>query len=323
METKVDFQNEEKTFKLEKGKIFAISALLRMDFAFGRIVINRDVDKRQVSKKIASILKCRGIITPFLVVPASVCIESDIKIEDDNGNHITKKTSNLDRILIIIDGQHRKTALEELNAKRRKKNEAEYEGYCYLPLIDDYDVVTLLREANIATLPWGGIDWLTQLLSLAKDKDISTDKLEWVKDKAKDGSDSAAWSWVNGGKSNSKTTCIKASQDEERLKELADTTSFEDDRKLYEAAGKVFTGNSAKVLGWKVLPEWVFRKLDCLVKKDFKRSEAVKVLERFWENIGKDDVQKIAETKKTQTQSKDNQIIIRLEKLFTDYEKNL
>lgn len=323
MKTNVDFQNEEKTFKLEKGKIFAISVLLRMNFAFGRIVINRDVDKRQVSKKIASILKCRGIITPFLVVPASVCIESDIKIEDDNGNHITKKTSNLDRILIIIDGQHRKTALEELNAKRRKKNEPEYEGYCYLPLIDDYDVVTLLREANIATSPWGGIDWLTQLLSLAKDKDISTDKLEWVKDKAKDGSDSAAWSWVNGGKSNSKTTCIKASQDEERLKELADTTSFEDDRKLYEAAGKVFTGNSAKVLGWKVLPEWVFRKLDCLVKKDFKRSEAVKVLERFLENIGKDDVQKIAETKKTQTQSKDNQIIIRLEKLFTDYEKNL
>lgn len=319
----MDLLKEEKTFKLEKGKIFAISLLLGMGYVFGRIVINRDIDKRQVSKKIASIQKCGGIIVPLLVVPASVCIENGIEIVDDKGNPITKDTPNLDKILIIIDGQHRKTALEVLNEKRRKKSEAEYEGYCYLPLIDNYDVVTLFREANIATAPWGGIDWLTQLLSLAKDKDISTDKLEWVKDKARCGSDSAAWSWVNDGKTNSKATCIKASQNEDKLKELADTTSFEDDKKLYEAAGKVFTGNNAKVLGWKVLPEWVYRKLDYLVKKDRIRSEAVKILEKFLEGIGKDDVQEIAEMKKTQTQSKDNQITIKLDKLFAAYGKYL
>lgn len=316
----MDLPKEEKTFRLEKGKIFAISFLLGMGYVFGRIVINRDIDKRQVSKKIASIQKCGGIIAPFLVVPASVCIENGIEIVDDKGNPITKDTPNLDKILITIDGQHRKTALEVLNEKRRKKSEAEYEGYCYLPLIDNYDVVTLLREANIATAPWGGIDWLTQLLSLAKDKDISTNKLEWVKDKARCGSDSAAWSWVNDGKTNSKAICIKASQSEDKLKELADTTSFEDDKKLYEAAGKVFTGNNAKVLGWKVLPEWVYRKIDYLVKKDMKRSEAVKILEKFLESIGKADVQEIAGMKKTQTQSKDNQITIKLDKLFAAYE---
>lgn len=314
---------EEKTFKLEKGKIFAISVLLKMGYVFGRIVINRDIDKKQVYKKIVSIQKCGGVIAPFLVVPASVCIENDIEIVDDKGTTITIDTPNLDKILIIIDGQHRKIALEVLNEKIRKKGEAEYEGYCNLPLIDDYDVITLLREANIAITPWRGIDWLTQLLSLAKDKNISTNKLEWVKDKAKYGSDSAAWSWVNDGKSNSKATCIKASQSEDKLKELADTTSFEDDKKLYEAARNVFTGNNAKVLGWKVLPEWVYRKLDYLVKKDTKRSEAIKVVEKFLESIGEADVQEIAGMKKTQTQSKDNQIAIKLEKLFADYEKGL
>lgn len=319
--SEVDLLKEEKTFRLEKEKIYAISFLQGMGYVFGRIVINRDIDKRQVSKKIASIQKCGGIIAPLLVVPAFVCIEKGIEIVDDKGNTITKDAPNLNKILIIIEGQHRKTALEVLNEKRRKTGEAEYEGYCHLPLIDNYDVVTLLREANIATAPWGGIDWLTQLLSLAKDKDISTDKLEWVKDKARYGSDSAAWSWVNDGKTNSKATCIKASQNEDKLKELADTTSFEDDKKLYEAAQKVFIGNFAKVLGWKVLPEWVFRKLECLVKKDIKRSEAVKVLENFLVSIGEVDAQEIAGMKKSQTQSKDNQITIKLEKLFADYEK--
>lgn len=309
--------------KLEKGVIISISILLKMGYIFGRIKINRDIDNKQVKKKITSIKKCGGIICPFLVVPASICIENDIEIVDDNGNSITKDTPNLYKILIIIDGQHRKKALELLNEKRRKKEETEFEGYCYLPLIDNYNVVTLLREANIATTPWGGTDWLTQLLALAKDNGISTDKLEWVKDKAKYGSDSAAWSWVNNGRTNSKATCIKASVNNDKLEELADTTSFEDDKKLYEAAKKVFTGSYAKVLGWKVLPEWVYKKLDNLVKKDIKRSEAVKILEFFLENIGTDDIQEIAGMKKTQTQSKDNQITIKLEKLFADYEKNL
>lgn len=315
--------NNEKQVELMNAQIYAISVLLKAKYSFGRIKINRDIDKKQVSKKIASIKKCGGIITPFLVVPASVCIENNIEIEDDLGNTITKDTPDLDKILIVIDGQHRKTALEILNEKRRKKGEVEYDGYCYLPLIDGCDVVTLLREANIATSPWGGLDWVTQLLSLAKDRGIATDKLEWVKEKARYGSDSAAWSWVNNGKTNSKASCIKASQNEDKLEELADITSFEDDKKLYEAAGKVFTGIFSKVLGWKVLPEWVYKKLDYLVKKDMKRSEAITVLETFLKNIGTNDVQELARMKKTQTQSKDNQITIKLEKLFADYEKNL
>lgn len=72
-----------------------------------------------------------------------------------------------------------------------------------------------------------------------------------------------------------------------------------------------------------MLPEWVYRKLDYLVKKDKIRSEAVKILEKFLEGIGKDDVQEIAGMKKTQTQSKDNQITIKLDNLFNAYEKNL
>lgn len=304
--------------KLTWKMIYPLSVLLGMGYIFGRIKINRDIDVKQVKKKIASILACKGIISPFLVVPAIVCLKAGLELEDESGKPITVDTPNLDLILIVIDGQHRMEALKQLNKKLRKESKPEHEGYVYLPLISEYDVPTLLREANSATNPWDGMDWLTQLLATAQEKGISTEKLEWVKEKAKTGSDSAAWSWVNGGKTNSKTTCIKASTDEQKLEELADTTSFEEDKRLYEAAAKSFEGNSAKVLGWKVLPEWIYKQLDSLIKRDMKRSEAMNLLVAFLEGIGATNAQEISQMKKSASQSKDNMIIAKLNELFAD-----
>ena len=305
--------------KLTRGMIFALTVAAGMGYTFGRIKINRDIDAKQVKKKIASILACKGIISPFLVVPAIVCLKAGLELEDENGNPITEDTPNLDLILIVIDGQHRMEALRQLNKKLKKEGKTEYEGYVYLPLISEYDVPTLLREANSATNPWDGMDWVTQLLATAKEKGISTEKLEWVKEKAKTGSDSAAWSWVNGGKTNSKTVCIKASTNDQKLEELADTTSFKEDKRLYEAAAKSFEGNSAKVLGWKVLPEWIYKQLDSLIKRDMKRSEAMNLLVAFLEDIGATNAQEISQMKKSTSQSKDNMITAKLNELFADF----
>lgn len=156
--------------KLTKGMICTIFGLLETGYTFGRIKINRDIDAKQVKKKIASILACKGIISPFLVVPAIVCLKAGLELEDENGNPITEDTPNLDLILIVIDGQHRMEALRQLNKKLKKEGKTEYEGYVYLPLISEYDVPTLLREANSATNPWDGMDWVTQLLATAKEK---------------------------------------------------------------------------------------------------------------------------------------------------------
>ncbi len=158
--------------KLTWEMIYSLSVLLGMGYTFGRIKINRDIDAKQVKKKIASILACKGIISPFLVVPAIVCLKAGLELEDENGNPITEDTPNLDLILIVIDGQHRMEALRQLNKKLKKEGKTEYEGYVYLPLISEYDVPTLLREANSATNPWDGMDWVTQLLATAKEKKV-------------------------------------------------------------------------------------------------------------------------------------------------------
>lgn len=305
--------------KLDKGQIFSVLVLLGMNYNFGRIKINRDIDIKQVNKKIQSIDTCGGIISPFLAVPAEDCLNAGLELESFDGHTITKDTPNLEYVLIILDGQHRFTALKQLNKRRLKSGKPEYDGYCYLPLIDNYDVPTLLREANSATNPWDGMDWVTQLLVTAQNKRVSTDKLEWIKEKAKSGSDSAAWAWVNEGKTTSKAMCINASKDESKLKNLADITSFEEDKKLYEAASKSFKDDANKVLGWKVLPEWVFDKINRLVKEDVKRSEAISLLTAFLEGIEYDTALDIRKTKKSESQSKDNMIIAKLNKLYAAF----
>ena len=99
---------------------------------------------------------------------------------------------------------------------------------------------------------------------------------------------------------------------------MADVTSFEEDKKLYEAAAKTFTQSAAKVLGWKVLPEWVHKKLDSLVKRDIVRSKAIAQLVKFLEGMESKDVQEISEIKKSLDQSKDNKIIAKLDELFAN-----
>ena len=311
-------ENEKQSKKLEKGTIVALSVLLGMKYVFGRIKINRDIDSAQVRKKIDSIVACGGIISPFLVVPALICLDNNLELEDFDGHTITKDTPNLSFILVIIDGQHRFEALKQLNKKRVREGKEQYEGYCHLPLIDNCAVTTLLREANSATTPWDGMDWLTQLLVTAQKGGIPTQKLKWVKDKAKTGSDSAAWTWLYG-KTVSKATSIKASKDPKKLEDLADITSFEEDKKLYEAAAKTFTQSTAKVLGWKVLPEWIHKKLDSLVKRDIVRSKAIAQLVKFLEGMESKDVQEISEMKKSLDQSKDNKIIAKLDELFANF----
>ena len=122
-------QDNPEPIKLSKGAILSISVLLGYGYTYGWIKINRDIDEKQVRKKIASILACKGIISPFLVVPAIVCLKAGLELVDESGNPITMDTPNLDFILIVIDGQHRLEALRQLNKKLKKENKPEYEGY--------------------------------------------------------------------------------------------------------------------------------------------------------------------------------------------------
>ncbi|MCS2306883.1 hypothetical protein NXX42_09295 [Bacteroides thetaiotaomicron] len=107
-----------------------------------------------------------------MVLSAKECIEADLDVVDYAGNVITKDTPDLEHILVILDGQHRWEAINEL-----KKAGEDYEAYFILPLTDQYDLMTILKEANTSVNPWDGIDWLTMAIQTAKVRGLDTSQV--------------------------------------------------------------------------------------------------------------------------------------------------
>ena len=122
--SKADKKVEQEPLKLTRRQIFTLTTLLTYKYRFARILVNRDIDKEEVKKKIESIRAAKGVITPFLVLSAKECIEAGLDVVDYNGNVITKDTPDLEHILVILDGQHRWEAIKEL-----KKAGEDYEAY--------------------------------------------------------------------------------------------------------------------------------------------------------------------------------------------------
>lgn len=309
---KADKEGEQKPFKLTNGQLYALTLLLSYNFRLARIRVNRDIDRSIVRKKILSIKAAKGIISPFLVITALECIKAGIEVVDYDGNVITKDTPDLDKILVLVDGQHRWEAIKELLDKGES-----FEAYFILPLTDGYDLMTLLKEANTAVNPWDGIDWLTMVIQTAKVHGLDTTKLEWLKLLANTDniSDSAASLFASGGKKiYSKTTMKNAidSKDTEKLEELADTDNLDRNRNLYNA---VIAKLNVKTVGLKVTPKILFSFVDQLINKNIPINDAYSHVIEFINDLSLEQVNELSNAKKTSSKTKDQVIT----NLFKNY----
>lgn len=309
---KADKEGKQKPFKLTSRQIYALELLLSYNFRFARIRVNRDIDRSVVRKKILSIKAAKGIISPFLVITALECIKAGIEVVDYDGNVITKDTPDLDKILVLVDGQHRWEAIKELLEKGES-----FEAYFILPLTDGYDLMTLLKEANTAVNPWDGIDWLTMVIQTAKVHGLDTTKLEWLKLLANTDniSDSAASLFASGGKKiYSKTTMKNAidSKDTEKLEELADTDNLDRNRNLYNA---VIAKLNVKTVGLKVTPKILFSFVDQLINKNIPINDAYSHVIEFINDLSSEQVNELSNAKKTSSKTKDQVIT----NLFKNY----
>ena len=292
-------------FKLSKGQIIALTTLLTYQYRFARIKVNRDIDQQVVNKKIVSIRAAKGIITPFLILTARKCLEAGIEVVDEQGAIVTRDTPDLDKVLVIIDGQHRWNAIKKL----REGGEM-YEAYFFLPLTDDYDLMTLLKEANTSVNPWDGIDWLTMAIQRAQVRGIDTTKLEWLKELANTDniSDSAASLYVTGGEKIISKTRIKRAidkEDTEELKTLADVEGMERNRDLYKS---VMSKLESKTAGLKVTPRTLFDFINAEVKKNVPINDAYNSVIRFIDNLNSEQTNSLKKAKKTEDKTKDQVI---------------
>ena len=291
--------------RLLARQIYGLRQLRAAGFRFARIKDNRDIDQRAVNKKMASIRITKGPISPLTVSTAKECIEAGLEVEDWAGQPVTSDTPDLDKVLVIIDGQHRLEALRKLDEKGEH-----YEAYFILPLTDSCDPMTLLKEANTSVNTWDGIDWLTMGIQRARVNHIDIGKLQWLKELANTDniSDSAASLYVTGGSSIISMTRSRRAidkKDTDDLKQLADTVGLERNRELYKTiVAKVDT----KTAGLKVLPQTLFGYIDEEVEQNVPKNEAHHHVIRFIDSLSSKQVKELKNAKKTTDKTKDQVI---------------
>lgn len=307
--------------KLERNKIYAQSELERLGYKFAFICSNRETKELNVQKKVDSIGKTSGLITPCLVVTADVCLGEGLAIVSEDGTEITD--TEVSNILVIIDGQHRYKAVKKYNKEVDHTGKEKLECFFHLPLTEGVDIVSMLREANVATVPWKGGDFLINLVTMNHDSDIDMSKIEWVKSNLGSCGDSAAWIWANfKEKIYSKSDMIKASKEPKTLKEMADQGRFEYGKRLYKA---VYNKLGKSIVKLKITPLTLVSIYDKETEKQ-KGDYVVDNLEDFINSITSDEVEKIQKIKKTtdtkgNTVSKDIQIEATLRDLWESYKK--
>lgn len=305
-------------FKLDRKKIYALSILLGAGYEIGLLGINRKVNKNALAKKIQSIKTSKGLISPVLVVTAKRCIELGLEVYV-KGKKVNADAPNLDKILVIIDGQHRIKAINEINNKRKKDGEELLEAYVYLPLNDTIDIRTLLRETNVATQPWKGGDYLVSIL-MSDNENIDTNMINWVHTISDKCGDTAAWLWATMDKSRvyTKAKLIEASKKPEVLKDVANTLYFKEGKSLYEKATVKLSEDLTKL---KVFPLWFIDKKAELIQADHKMSKAMEMLLDFIDRLAPIEVDRIKGLKKDENFSKDAKIRKALDELWNEKNK--
>ena len=303
-----------KEFKLNKKTIYSLSILLGTGYELGFLGINRNINKNALTKKKQSIKTAKGIISPILVVTAKECIELGLEVYV-KGKLVKADAPNLDKILVVIDGQHRVFAINEINDKL-KDGEEPIEVYVYLPLSEGIDIKTLLREANVATHPWKGGDWLVNIL-MNDDENINKEMIDWVHSRTETCGDNAAWLWATLDKSRvySKAKLIEASKKPEVLKVIANPLYFKEGKALYEKATAKLSEDLTKL---KVVPTWFIDKKAELIQADYKMSQAMEMLTDFIDKLTNVQVNYIKGRKKDEDSPKDVKIRKALDEFWAE-----
>lgn len=270
-------------------RIYTMDELLSMGFKKARLRINRDINDRDVKKKMKSIKRCLGIISPIMMVGAKACLEQDLDVDDDvNGKSLSPDDPDIDMYIVTIDGQHREEAVARLN-RELKPNEVPYSIPVIFPQVPNANILTTLGESNIATRPWKGIDHLTSLLNGRNTPGVNADvneTLEIVYKYAKDGcSEIAAWGYATGTYKRQPTaTRLYNAQTDVKTRNDLTAGSNKYGRTIYET---LQTANfEQKIIGSKEVAKWFIEKLHELVSDGTKTLEdAAETIKGFIDNL--------------------------------------
>jgi len=138
------------------NKILTISELgKKVAFVKG----NRVINKMNLKQKKISILEC-GQLTPIIIVEGKETSEQGLTLIDCiTGIEVSK--NEVENYVVIIEGQHRFTAITELQNEDKEKAPIEIVVMYALNPKGDTTVKKLISELNRTSVVWIGSDYVT------------------------------------------------------------------------------------------------------------------------------------------------------------------
>ena len=284
---------------LDSHRIYTMKELLDKGYKKAGLRNNREVKVKVVKKKMLSIKRSDGVISPILVVTAKACLEQGLEVVDENGKKLTLEDPDIDSYLVIIDGQHRDEAVERLN-RDLKPGSPIYNLPVIFPQIPDPDVLTMLGESNISTRPWKGSDYLVALVNSPNVPGVekeATETLELVREYTTNGcSEVAAWAYATGTykRQPTATRLYKAQSDAETRNKLTEGSN-KYGREIHDALKGA--GFNSRMIGSKEVSKYLIEKMHDLVA-DGKTTlkEAADTITKFIKSLTQSEVTAINES---------------------------
>ena len=285
--------------KKMKNTIYTVAELAEMGKTIARLEANRDFNTKAVNDKKKSLLD-KGQLVPAIMVEATDAIKAGLSVvEFDTNEEI--KLEEADQYVVLLDGNHRYKAHKKL--LESKKGEYQKDFYVMYTLQPEVAIAQSLAEINISTTPWKGADYVKGVL-LMLNEEASLPVLEAIGSLTSKGySLDAASKWILMEQSGvTKSMLVKAVSGK-----TDESWKSESNAKLgmrfWEAASKA--GFKDSFLAKRTFVGCLLNKWD---KNNMSKNQFVELMERFFESVDEECVNKIQGAKGTRGESKEGVI---------------
>jgi len=249
-----------------------------------RLKMNRKPKVKAVESLVETILEV-GAQIMCVIIPATVAVRFGFAVTDFEGNPIPE--NELSRTVVIIDGQTRYSAIQEI---RKESPDMELQLYAYFPL-HWIALDTMLQAINLKVFTWMNSDFMTGVLgntSIDKDTKSALEYIQMLESRGYNYTSACEWVTLTKGIVR-KTPLVKA------MSEANPNLSYlysESGMAIHKAALEKFSGANENALKNKTIPELVIEKW-CTACKEMSQKDATKYTISFIEGIGNDDLREM------------------------------
>lgn len=249
-----------------------------------RLKMNRKPKAKAVESLKETILEV-GAQIMCVIIPATVAVKFGFTVTDFEGNPIPE--DELSRTVVIIDGQTRYSAIQEI---RKEYPDKEIELYAHFP-IRWVALDKMLQAINLKVFTWVNSDFMTGVLGNANiDKDTK-DALEYVQMLESRGYNyTSACEWITLTKGIIRKTPLVKAMSEENPNLSYSYSEF--GMAIHKAAMEKFSGTNEDALMNKTIPELIIEKW-CTACKELSQKDATQHISSFIKGIGNDELKEM------------------------------